>query len=248
MEGRLAKSEEALLRILLGHSVMPRSSQVIKYGCIAANAAIFLAWQFALRNPPLDQQFWVWLDRKFRRGFYLRVRSWLEQNFICRPGDDHVRPWTLFTSAFSHIDLGHITTNLIGFSTFFQPLALVLSPISMVGLIASTSVAGNIGFLVKERQRKFPNRHKGGLGFSGVVMGMGAAATILFPRSWTKVYGVSMPLWAATAAFFAWDMLFLTSATSQTGHAAHIGGAVVGAVYVLSLKHFNLLRSPRLWF
>lgn len=146
------------------------------------------------------------------------------------------------------MDAAHFATNMTALNTFFRPLALALSPIAMVGLIMSTALAGNVAFRIQQARFKFPNRHVRALGFSGVGTGMGTAAAILFPYSRAVVYGVSMPVWAATGAYFAWDVYFLSSTASTIGHAAHVGGAVAGAAYVLLLKQFGLISTRRWLF
>lgn len=92
-----------------------------------------------------------------------------------------------------------------------------------------------------------------GLGASGVVQGMGAAATLLFPLGTIGIFPFPfpVPLVLVTAGFCAYDIYNLDSKTSRTGHAAHLGGLAFGVVYyVLSLRRYGgvwhmLMRAVR---
>lgn len=227
---------------------IPQYNTYLKYGCIAANAAVYVAWQFALRNGMLDKDFWASLDRKLRPGYYLRVRRWLENNFLFRSGDERDRPWTLVTSALSHIDFMHLSANLGALVNFVDAVSMVLSPIVLGGLLTTSAVAGNAAFFLQERRRKLPNRHVRSLGLSAVVMGLGGAAAVAFPFGKTNFLGVRIPLAISVAMYAAWDTLFLSSQTSTTGHAAHIGGAAAGVLYMLLAKQLGLSKKPMLYY
>ncbi|KAI6992144.1 hypothetical protein KC359_g5832 [Hortaea werneckii] len=73
------------------------------------------------------------------------------------------------------------------------------------------------------------------LGASGIVLGFGAAATCLAPftRMAVMFLPVPVPLWVLTTVYAAADTYFLDDAGSRTGHAAHLGGTVFGAVFYL---------------
>lgn len=78
------------------------------------------------------------------------------------------------------------------------------------------------------------------LGASGVVMGMGASATLLAPFAQMSVMFIPMPLFILTAGYVAFDTYYLDSKTSRIGHAAHLGGLTFGVVYYLaSLRQFG---------
>lgn len=78
------------------------------------------------------------------------------------------------------------------------------------------------------------------LGASGMVMGMGGAATLLAPMRQMLVFMFPAPLFVVTAGYAAADTYFLRSKTSKIGHAAHLGGLAFGFVYyIVSLRRFG---------
>lgn len=73
-----------------------------------------------------------------------------------------------------------------------------------------------------------------------MVMGMGAAATLLAPMTQMVVLVFPAPLFLVTAGYVAADTYYLDSKTSRIGHAAHLGGLAFGAVYYfVSLRRFG---------
>lgn len=79
-----------------------------------------------------------------------------------------------------------------------------------------------------------------GLGASGMVMGMGATATLLAPLTPMAILFVPAPLFVVMAGYVALDTYFLNSKTSRIGHAAHLGGLTFGAVYYFaSLRQYG---------
>jgi len=223
----------------------------IKTACLSFSGIIFLAWQYALRDERTllaDDAAWRSIDRRLPRGTLDRVRRFLDKNFYLSPGDERQKPWTLITSAFSHIGFGHFVANAMSFNAFSTLLAIFLPPLHFGGVILTSALAGSAAFLVQQSRKKFPNRRIRALGMSAVTSGMGAMAAYLFPQAPASIYGVRMPMWAAFAGYFAWDAFFLDSERSTTGHAAHLGGALAGLVYGACLTASGVFptRRPRL--
>lgn len=209
---------------------------------------IFIVWQYALRDERTllaDAAAWRSIDRRLPRGALDRIRRFLDKNFYLSPGDEWQRPWTLVTSAFSHIDFGHFVTNALSFNAFSKLLAIFLPPVHFGGVILTSALAGSAAFLVQQSRKKFPNRRFRALGMSAVTSGMGAMAAYLFPQAPASVYGVNMPMWAAFAGYFAWDAFFLESERWTAGHAAHLGGALAGLVYGACLTASGVVRTQR---
>lgn len=156
------------------------------------------------------------------------------------------RWWNLITPAFSHIALYHLLGNLFSFHAFSSILLLYgLTPLRYGSLILGSAVAGHLGFLYQEVQRRSQTHAPSGrsaLGLSGVVMGVGSAAALVAPKAKMLVMGVvPMPMWALMGLYVLWDSYALDSPTSKVGHAAHLGGAAFGvAYYVLALRRGSL--------
>lgn len=211
---------------------------------IGLNTAIFGAWQYAQ----------VKKDRKVEQQLY-RNATLMDENIQAG------RSYTLITSAFSHRDLGHFMFNMLALNAFGSILAWVpgIGAAHVVGLAIGSAAAGSAAWLYHVRTRKQPqpasstnrNVFAGfggspivrqiyiGLGASGMVMGLGAAATLLMPFAPMNLMliPIPIPLWAITAGYFALDSYYLNS-DSKVGHSAHLGGAVFGAVF-----YFLMLRN-----
>lgn len=237
--------DRSLLAQLLSRSA---TNDYIKNGCLGFSAAVFVAWQYALgdgRTLLADSEVWASIDRLLPRGTLHRVRRVLERNFYLSPGDAQHKPWTLVTSAFSHISFGHIFANAVSFNQFARVFAILLPPIHFVGVILTSALAGSAAFLLQQSREKFSNRRVHALGLSGVTSGLAAMAAYLFPQARATVYGFEVPMWTAAAGYFAWDMFFLDSQKSTTGHAAHLGGAVAGLIYGVCLAAAGIVRPAR---
>lgn len=189
-----------------------------------------------------------------------RVYRFLVENFTIKTRDidlEKFRAWTLFTAAFSHMEFSHIVGNLFGFHAFSRILIYSgIAPLRYAWLVIGSALAGNMGFLIQDARRRRPNANsqalnsargrspqqqqqsppRHGLGLSGVVMGVGAAAACAAPRAQMLVMGVvPTPMWALMALYVLWDTYLLDSRTSKVGHAAHLGGAAFGGFYYLLL-------------
>ncbi|XP_042500453.1 RHOMBOID-like protein 12, mitochondrial isoform X2 [Macadamia integrifolia] len=93
-------------------------------GLIVANVAIFILWRIA------DPTF-------MRKHFMISV-----ENVISG------RVHTLITSAFSHKDIGHLASNMIGLYFFGQNIVRLFGPEFLLKLYLAGAVTGSIFFLV----------------------------------------------------------------------------------------------------
>lgn len=234
---------DQILAKLLARKSIDKAYIWMRWGCVGLSAMVFIAWQFALRDGRTllaDPSQWQTIDHHLPRRAYDKTRRWLEKNFILRYDDLRVRPWTIVTSAFSHVDFYHFAANTMSFNGFFSCLGVFLSPIQLAGCLLSSTVGGSVAYLEQQR-RKLPSQRRRALGMSGMVTGMGVAAGVLNPWFPVSVFGLPMPLWVGISGYIAWDTWFLSSETSTTGHSAHLGGAAAGLLYGLGMRYGRLL-------
>jgi len=146
--------------------------------------------------------------------------------------------WRLITYQFLHGGLGHIFWNMF-ILFFFGPmlerlwgsrkfLTFYLVCGAMGGILYP--VLAHIGWLGVARL----------VGASGSILGMLAAAAILFPNMRVYVFGV-FPLRMSVLAIILAVMSILSVlrpdvSANAGGEAAHLGGMVAGAIYVISEK------------
>ncbi|KAI1611301.1 hypothetical protein EDD36DRAFT_466252 [Exophiala viscosa] len=206
-------------------------SRGIMFGCMAASGVVFGAWSWS-RNlfsvPGVSPQNQTSQKR-------MGMMNWLMTNFTSKTEDIRKnRWWTMLTAAFSHIEPYHLMGNLFAFNTFTHYLIHTgITPVHYAGAIVGTAIIGNLAWLFHQaRKEKVSGQPARALGLSGVVMGLGAAASFAAPRAQVALFGiVPMPIWAFMAAYIAFDTYMVDSPTSRIGHAAHLGGAAAGAVY-----------------
>lgn len=129
----------------------------------------------------------------------------------------------------------------------------------ILGIVLSSAIAGSMAMFYQKSQTSKPRVSKGGwlnnpnvvqtrwqgLGASGAVMGMAAAATCLAPFTpmMLMFIPIPIPLWGMMVGYVGLDTFWLNSENSKVGHAAHLGGFACGAVYYLA----SLRNRGGLW-
>lgn len=155
------------------------------------------------------------------------------------------RYWQALTSCFTHFDPMHLLFNMVSAYSLGQFVAMTpgIGPGKFLTLVIGSGLAGSAGFLA-QRMRNYERGQidrTRGLGFSGCVMGMGAAAAFMYPHAKMLIMGiVPAPLWALSLGYLVYDGYYLNDNKSTTGHAGHLGGALFGAAY-----YFLKLRGAR---
>lgn len=197
-----------------------RTSRSICGGIIGINILVLGAWN----GTGHDGRRWL-VD-----NCTLSMRNW-------RAG----RYWTIITSAFSHMGVFHFAGNMICLWTFWSILSTspYVSAASLITLAAGSSICSGAAQLHHQ-----PNSV--GLGASGMVMGIGAAAACYAPRWPVAILfiPIQIPLWVAVGGYFLYDYYYLKT-PSNVGHAAHLGGFAFGAAYGLLLRGGGVLRIFR---
>ncbi|CAI9111740.1 OLC1v1012041C2 [Oldenlandia corymbosa var. corymbosa] len=198
-------------------------------GLIVTNVAVFLLWRVADRSFMM-KNFTISLDN---------IRS----------GRIH----TVLTSAFSHIDTGHIVSNMIGLYFFGTSLGRVFGPEFVLKLYLAGAVGGSVFYLVhhgflalsseKRQMRTFDSSRVPALGASGAVNAIMLLDIFLFPTK-TLYFDLIIPVPAILLGIFliGKDMLRILEGDSQISGSAHLGGATVAAAA------WALVRKGRLRF
>ena len=152
--------------------------------------------------------------------------------------------WRYITYQFLHADLGHIFWNmfvLYFFGTMIENLWGSRKFLTFYLICGTTGgifypLLAHIGWL----------RVAFLVGASGSILGMLAAAAILFPRMRVYVFGV-FPLKMSVLAIILVAMSLLSIlrpdiSSNAGGEAAHLGGMCAGAIYVLSERWRQQLK------
>lgn len=157
-----------------------------------------------------------------------------------------MKPWTIFTSMFLHVDFLHILFNMLYLYLFGQILSSKLGSQSVVTVYVFGAFVGAIFYLLFYNIISGSQEQHLALGASGGVMAIMAAATTLNPNKKIRVF-----LFGAIK--IKWIFLFLFIMTSiynidinTGGKVDHMGGAFYGFLYITLIRTRNLYLGR--WF
>ncbi|XP_030939283.1 RHOMBOID-like protein 12, mitochondrial isoform X2 [Quercus lobata] len=172
------------------------------YGLIIANVAVYMLWQVADGNFMRDN-FMISLDN-FKSG----------------------RLHTLITSAFSHRDLEHIGSNMIGLYFFGMSIGRTFGPEFLLKLYIAGALGGSIFYLMHKAFLASSSK-----GASGAVNAIMLLNIFLFPNA-TLYFDFIIPVPAFLLGIFliGKDVLRMLVGDSHISGSAHLGGAAVAAI------------------
>ena len=150
-----------------------------------------------------------------------------------------VRPWTLFTYMFLHINVFHILFNMLWLYWFGKIFLNYLSARQLLSTYIWGGLAGGLLFIIS--YNIFPVFHTilpeaKALGASASVMAIVTAISFYKPNFYVQLLllGRIRILYLAIALFI-FDF-FMIKSSNAGGHIAHIGGAVWGYFYIYFMK------------
>lgn len=152
------------------------------------------------------------------------------------------RPWTIITYMFMHDGVFHMLGNVLWLWAFGFILQDLAGNNKLVPLFLYGGVAGAFLFVLTNNVFPVLSSQIDGRtlqGASAGVMAIAIATTTLSPdyRIFPMLNG-GIPLWILTIIFVIIDFASIPSENGG-GHIAHIGGAIIGLVFVLQLKRGN---------
>ncbi len=173
-------------------------------------------------------------------SYYSSVFNW----FIL-PSDIHVileRPWTIFTYMFMHDGVFHLLGNILWLWAFGFILQDLAGNDKIVPLFLYGGFAGAFLYVLSYNILPVlsPYMKSSTLeGASAGVMAIAIATTTIAPnyRIFPMLNG-GIPLWVITIIFVVIDLALIPESNAG-GHIAHIGGAIIGFIFVLQLKKGN---------
>lgn len=149
------------------------------------------------------------------------------------------KPWTLITYMFTHIEIFHILWNLITLYWFGQILSDYTSPKKIISLYLMGGVAGAlITILLFSVVPVFqPYLDSPMVGASAGITAIIIAAATLVPnyRINLMFIGSIKLIYVALFVLFI-DILSVASYNNIGGNIAHLGGALMGYVFILQYK------------
>ncbi|KAK4483263.1 hypothetical protein RD792_010448, partial [Penstemon davidsonii] len=186
-------------------------------GLIVTNVAVFMLWRVA------EPRFMV-------ENFMVSVDNFASGRFH-----------TLITSAFSHRDMWHLISNMVGLYFFGLSMGRTFGPEYLLKLYLSGAVVGSIFYLAYHAfiAPSFQNKHRlgidpskiPGLGASGAVNAIMLLDIFLSPTK-TIYFDFLIPIPAILLGIFivGRDVLRILEGDSEISGSAHLGGATVAAI------------------
>lgn len=167
------------------------------------------------------------------------LSNWLV--FSNDPGDILYKPWSIITYAFLHQGLFHIFFNMLILYYFGNYFLTYFTPKRLLNFYFLGAIVGALVYLLS--YNLFPV-------FSGIgqsyLLGASASVMAILVGVATKVphLGIrlflfgTVKLWHIAAVFVVLDLVRMPMGNSG-GHLAHLGGALLGYVYVKQLDKGN---------
>lgn len=196
---------------------------------LAINVLVFLAWRLAAPGSPL----WVLLARNFVVSTTrLEAGMW----------------WTVFSAAFSHMELWHLALNMVVLWSFGSVLERLWGMRVFVAFYLAATVVSSLSHCLLSSLVLGDNRIAA-LGASGAVTGLLMAFALQFPRHRILLFAiVPIPALVGVLGFVALDVWGLVAQSRggglRIGHGAHLGGALAGAVFYLTYLRHRFPRMP----
>lgn len=146
------------------------------------------------------------------------------------------RPWTIITYAFNHAGLFHILFNMLFLYWFGRLIVEYLGSQKLVNLYFMGAIAGGVTFLLMYNMLPVFVEHAYLIGASAAVYAIIVGAATLLPN-YTFFLLFIGPVKIKYIAIFSVAISFLSTAgTNAGGNFAHLGGALLGFVYVKQLQ------------
>lgn len=158
------------------------------------------------------------------------------------------KPWTLVTYMFMHVEVFHILFNMLWLFFIGKIFEEYLGERKFTFVYLSGGLAG--GILVLAFYRIIPalsiaaHSYDALLGASAGVMSIVVATATLLPNySIFIIFIGSIPLKWIALAYFIIDLISIPMG-NPGGHISHLGGAILGFVYISQLNRGNDWAAP----
>lgn len=141
------------------------------------------------------------------------------------------RPWTLITHMFFHTSFFHILINMLYLFWFGRVLENLLGERKVLNTYILAGLAGALLYFI------FSGLLYDGvtfaLGASAAVMGIAVAAATMAPdHEFHLLFIGRVKLKFLVLALVLLDLIMIPAMSNSGGHIAHIGGAVMGYIYI----------------
>jgi membrane associated rhomboid family serine protease len=151
---------------------------------------------------------------------------------------------TIVLSGFVHADLLHLIFNMMTFYFFGFLLERAIGSTQFLVLYFAGLLVSHVGTYIKQKD----NPEYACLGASGAISAVLFAAIVFFPEQSLFIFPIPVPIPAPLfgVGYLAYTWYAARNPHGRINHDAHLGGAIVGLVYVALIApgaYGNLLNS-----
>ncbi|MBK8555697.1 MAG: rhomboid family intramembrane serine protease [Lewinellaceae bacterium] len=171
---------------------------------------------------------------------------WAILEYVCMPASGWelmMHPWALFTSMFLHQSFLHLLSNMVWLYLFGTIVGDLIGNRRVFPLYLLGGLAGNITFILSAQFLPGIGTHA--LGASAAVMALSGAALILAPdyRVMLMLLG-EIRLKYIVLVMVLLDLLGFANQDNTGGHIAHLGGLMMGILFVFRLRDGKDMAEP----
>lgn len=160
------------------------------------------------------------------------------------------KPWTLLTYFFTHEQIFHILSNMLFLYWFGRLVDEYLGNRRLIGLYFLGGIAGGLLFLLMYNTVPyFQNRVAAAnmLGASAAAFSVAVGAATLLPNYTFHLFFFGPVRIKYIVFFFVVLSIAQSTGDNAGGNLAHLGGALIGFVYVKMLQNGTDLGRPIYW-
>lgn len=132
----------------------------------------------------------------------------------------------LLSSGFFHADFMHLFFNMLTLFFFSRTITAAFSDLQFIIVYLAAILGGNLLSLWMYRR----DMTYTAIGASGGVSGIVFATVALFPEMKLLILPIPIPIygWIYAILYLAYSVYGMKNSVGNIGHAAHLGGAVIG--------------------
>ena len=180
------------------------------------------------------------LVRVIQIFFFLSGNNFQLVDWLALPDNPHeflMRPWTLVTYMFLHYNFLHILFNLIGLYWFGKLFLYSFEGDKLLGLYILGGLAGGLLYMIAYNLFPVFERVNGLLlGASAAIIAILVAIAVYDPNREIYLAFVGAVKLKYIALFYVVLSVIGISTSNPGGNIAHIGGALLGYVYIVWLR------------
>ncbi len=154
------------------------------------------------------------------------------------------RPWTLIVYAFSHFGFNHVLFNLIALYWFGRMLQDLIGSNRVLGIYILSGLTGGLAYLLFASVLHLIPSGSGLVGASGSVLGIVVAMATLAPDYKIRMLFIGQVAVKWIALVFVFLSIIGLAGGNAGGDMAHLGGALMGFIFIKQLNSGTDLGRP----